>query len=497
MLFGAVDLEVYEAVVKGPDEVKFHPDRCDRCGLCLVGCPELSMERRDAPAPIAELIEGERGKGAQAVLSGCSSCFTCNTLCPTGADPYFLILERWGKLYRDRGAPAIYRFVCPNRTDNIWSGLSGLASDEERALFRPLARQPRTAPGSARLSSATTATCSPISPTRPSLTVLPSPIPIGHWECGAYLTQAGYLAEVEKIARMLEKPLNAYGDRETVVLTDAVRMLLTRFIPEHFGITYSPRFTSFTYWLRDSLKKGEIPLTEKVNLKLAVHDNCYAKAEGAPLYDAAREVLSHTGAQLVELSHNRDYSYCCGFGRGAADIPKHAIPFEIMKGAIRKIRQAEQVNADGLVTYCTGCMYLLWAARELSGTKIAVYHLVEPVTMAMGAYRYADLARQRERAWDIIALITLAYAKSFFQPRFFIGDPADIRYRPDENAPECRVEDHPAAPFRSGRPCHVCSGLSDGRKVIDVEPRPVTGETPLPGSSETPRPGRRSGFYRP
>jgi Fe-S oxidoreductase len=390
------------------------------------------MDLNNARRAVSELIEGGRGKGARAVLSACSSCFTCNTLCPTGADPYFLILERWGKLYRDRGAPAIYRFVCPNQNDNIWSGLAGMASDEERALFgrwhdnqEPPPKRPLVLGNYGHLFPHIAD-----SPLFDGFTVTD---PIGHWECGAYLTQAGYLAEVEKIARMLEDPLNAYGDRETVVLTDAVRMLLTRFIPEHFGITYSPRFTSFTYWLRDSLKKGEIPLTEKVNLKLAVHDNCYAKADGAPLYDAAREVLSHTGAQLVELSHNRDSSHCCGFGRGAADIPKHAIPFEIMKGAIRKIRQAEQVKADGLVTYCTGCMYLLWAARELSGTKIAVYHLVEPVTMAMGAYRYADLARQRERAWDIIALITLGYAKSFFQRRFFIGDPADIRYRPDDN----------------------------------------------------------------
>ncbi len=392
------------------------------------------MEEGAARRAITELIEGTRGKGAQAVLSGCSSCLTCNTLCPTGADPYFLVLERWGKLYEKRGAPPIYRFVCPNRTDNIWSSLSSLASDEERALFvrwhdnlKHSAKRPLTLGNYGHLF--------PHIADSPVFDAFSIEDPIGHWESGAYLTQAGYLSEVEKIARMLEKPLNEHGDRELVVLTDAVRMLLTRFIPEHFGITFSPRFTSFTYWLRDSLKKGAIRPSEKVDLKLAVHDNCYAKAEGSPLYDAAREVLAHTGARVVELPHNRDESYCCGFGRGAADIPKYAVPFEIMKGALRKIREAEEVSADGLVTYCTGCMYLLWAARELSGSHVAVYHLVEPVTMAMGAYRYADLARQRERAWDIIALITLAYAKSFFQPRFYIGDPADIRYRPDEKPP--------------------------------------------------------------
>ncbi len=171
-------------------------------------------------------------------------------------------------------------------------------------------------------------------------------------------------------------------------------------------------------------------------MKLAVHDNCYAKACGKPLYDAARRILrrrGHASWSCRTIATNRTAAVSA---RGAADIPKATIPFEIMKGAMRKIREAEEVSADGLVTYCTGCMYLLWAARELWGSKVAVYHLVEPVTMAMGAYKYADLARQRERAWDIIALITVSYAKSFFQRRFFIGDPADIRYRPEGKPPK-------------------------------------------------------------
>ncbi len=67
-------------------------------------------------------------------------------------------------------------------------------------------------------------------------------------------------------------------------------------------------------WLAESLREGRIVPKRPVNLTLAVHDNCYAKAWGKPLYDAAREVLTHTGARVVELPHNRDESYCCGFG---------------------------------------------------------------------------------------------------------------------------------------------------------------------------------------
>jgi hypothetical protein len=224
---------------------------------------------------------------------------------------------------------------------------------------------------------------------------------------------------------------NTLPDREVFLLTDSVYLLLSRLLPEHFGVEFSPRFGSFTFWLLESIRRNEIPFRKRVGLTLAVHDNCYAKAEGARLYDAAREILSSTGARIVEPAHNRDSSLCCGFGRGAADIPKHTIPFAIMKGAARKLKEAEDAGADGLVTYCTGCLYLLWAARELTQSPLAVYHLVEPVTMAMDAYKYADLTRQRERAWDIIALITASFTRSLFQKRFFIGDPADNRYPPE------------------------------------------------------------------
>ncbi|MBW2636850.1 MAG: hypothetical protein JRC86_04900, partial [Deltaproteobacteria bacterium] len=56
------------------------------------------------------------------------------------------------------------------------------------------------------------------------------------------------------------------------------------------------------------------------------------------------------------------------------------------------------------VSYCSGCIYLLWAARELLESKIDVYHIIEVVRMAMGeTINYPD--DHVERAWDIIAII--------------------------------------------------------------------------------------------
>ena len=385
------------------------------------------MEESRAKKAIFQLISGDIGKEGKEILSRCSSCFTCNTHCPEDANPYYLVMSRLNDIYKKRGAPPIYRFVCPNQEDNAWTTLNSLASDEEIELFSQWEKNISN-PGERPLILGNYAHLFPHiadSPLFDDFTILD---PIGHWESGAYLNQSGYVEVVEDIARMVKDYYDSFGDKEIFILTDAVVYLMNHFIPGRFGIEISPKFTSFTLYLKDMLKGGEIDLKEKVDLKLAVHDSCYAKAVGGPLFDAAREIISMTGAEVVELPHIRDDSYCCGFGRGAADISKVKVPFEIMKGAMRKLKEAESVGVDGLVTYCTGCMYLLWSARELMGSSLSIYHIVEPVTMAMGAYKYHDLKRQRERTWDIIAQITYAYTKSLFQGRFEIGDVTDNRY---------------------------------------------------------------------
>ena len=61
-----------------------------------------------------------------------------------------------------------------------------------------------------------------------------------------------------------------------------------------------------------------------------------------------------------------------------------SIPFNIISEADKKFKEASETGATALVSYCSGCMYLLWAARELLGYNIDVFHLVEIVRMSMG-----------------------------------------------------------------------------------------------------------------
>ena len=71
------------------------------------------------------------------------------------------------------------------------------------------------------------------------------------------------------------------------------------------------------------------------------------------------------------------------------------------------------------MTYCGGCLYLLWATKELLGYDIDLYHIIEVVRMAMGEHIPYPKAH-RERAWDIITIISYQLMVSILQSNFFI-----------------------------------------------------------------------------
>ena len=113
----------------------FKENLCDICGICLHKCPVLNLPLEEAKIEFMNLIEGKKSKYA---LQKCNTCFSCNIYCPQNANPYQLILERWNDLYQTRGAPPLYRFVCPTEV------LPLLA----RKAFMSLRRQPWSLLGS-------------------------------------------------------------------------------------------------------------------------------------------------------------------------------------------------------------------------------------------------------------------------------------------------------------------------------------------------------------
>ncbi|MBC2714833.1 MAG: (Fe-S)-binding protein [Desulfobacteraceae bacterium] len=396
----------------------FHQDKCILCGQCLYQCPVLELSIEEAKIERKNLIEGRQSRY---VLSKCTSCMSCNLYCPEQANPYQLIQERWNDLYKTRGAPSIYKGVCPTQESNVWQLLNIFLSEREKkwiSQWMDYVPEPRDKV----LLIGNFIHLFPFIIGGSKLLDYFKPIDrIDQWEGGAYLYQSGYLDIIQKIAERTKNDFDGWGVQTVVPILDAVHNMFTQVHPKEMGIKHDQTFINFHDWLLEKINEGEIELPNQLNLTITVHDNCYSKPFGDDGWNKHREILEKCGCKILEMQHNRKDSLCCGFGAGASWVKNISIPFDIVSEGAKKFKEAEKTGAKALVSYCGGCIYTLWAMRELFGSKIDVYHSIEIVRMAMGEkinYPHDHV----KRAWDIIATMTYQLLISVFQKNFFIED---------------------------------------------------------------------------
>ncbi|MFW9937086.1 MAG: (Fe-S)-binding protein [Candidatus Thorarchaeota archaeon] len=395
----------------------FRKDLCDLCGLCLHLCPVLQLPLEEAKKEIKNLIDWNSSKYA---LSKCNSCFSCNFYCPQKANPYQLILERWNDLYKTRGAPPLYRFVCPTEEPNIWQLLNVFLSPREKIWINNwMYTSTKFDKPILLIGSYTHLFPFIIGGSKLLNHFIPVDL-IDQWEAGAYLYQGGYLDIVKKIAITTQEDFNILNAREIVILTDSVEYLINQIHPNEMDIQHSQNFINFNQWILNRINDGEIKLNKApLNLSVTVHDNCYSKTFDGAYWETPREILLKCGCQIKEMKHIKENSLCCGFGAGASWVKNISIPFDIISEGVKKFKEAEETGARTLISYCSGCIYLLWATRELIQSKIDIFHIIEVIRMAMGEkLNYPE--DHIKRAWDIIAIITYSLLLSLFRKNFYI-----------------------------------------------------------------------------
>lgn len=394
----------------------FEEANCDFCGECLERCPELRLSEGEAKAEMQRLVQSRE---PTCTLTRCSSCFSCNSYCPRDCKPYDLILSRWNERYQRVGSPPIWRFLCPNETSNLWSTLHAIlpegarstveewmAAEPSKTIFLPgsfFHLVPEVLAGSRLLH---------------GVSVMDLP---GHWECGAYLYQGGYLDVVRQIGAMVRDDLDRWGVERVIVGLDSVHAMLTKIHPEENGIRFGQDVLDFHEWLLTEIQDGRLRLERELDLAVTVHDNCYAKVGGDQYFDQARRLLHLAGVEVEEMRHHRVDALCCGFGRGAGWSSNFRIPFDILEGAATRIREAEETGTDTLVTYCAGCFWLLLAAGELVRSRMRIVHLIELVREAMGE---AVAFPRRDRAWDILTAMAHQIGRGVGRRHFRIRDVA-------------------------------------------------------------------------
>ncbi len=393
----------------------FREDLCDLCGLCFHMCPVLQLSLDDAKEEMQNLIKGKKSKY---VLEKCNTCLSCNLYCPQNANPYQLILERWNDLYKERGAPPLYYFVCPTEDRNIWQLLNLFLSNRERRwIYKWMHYAPKSEDTVLLIGNYTH--LFPFIIGGSKLLDYFKPIDrIDQWEGGAYLYQGGYLDIVKKIAERTKRDFDNWGVKNVVATLDAVEYIFKEVHPKEMGVKHDQNFINFHRWLLDNISTGEINIQNQLNLTVTVHDNCFSKALGG-YWEEPRIILEKCGCKIHEMKHIKKDSLCCGFGAGASWVKNMSLPFDMISEGVKKFKEAEETGAKALITYCGGCLYLMWATKELLRSKIELYHIIEIVRMAMGE----ELNYPKDhikRAWDVVAIITYSLILSTFKKNFYI-----------------------------------------------------------------------------
>lgn len=373
----------------------FDVENCDFCGECISRCPELSCRIADPSGAIRSLVSGEY---ITSVLERCSSCMSCNVICPKGCNPYGLILFHWWKREQERGLPMRASLVMPLEPGNAWHRVMGRLPAPERALLDEWADLGRSALSGRALFAGCNLQILPYmseSSIFEGLPVFGSP----ELCCGEVYYRMGVLGRVEAQARRLESIYADIGVTEVVAYCQACYNILKNVLPGRFDAKFPFKTTYFGDILAERVLGGELDVKGRLSgLKVTVQDPCHSKLLGTGFQERPRKMLEHMGCEVLEMKHTRELALCCGLGHGA---PRHN-PLDMTRGIVNRLREARATGADYLVVYCNSCDLLFSAGTQLTPWRIPVYHLNELVSMALGEEpKRANLSRARSMVSEL------------------------------------------------------------------------------------------------
>ncbi len=338
---------------------------CIGCGNCLLDCPAYNSV---GPSFGADGMLGGRGvalasfqrgmkEGVEDGLFLCTTCGLCGEVCPVGIDAGKKIkeLRRWSlkdpevstqldevtflqQTMDQYGTPygtmarADFSFLKKQSSIVLYIGCVGMSTETETASHAIRLLQ--------RLGIDFTL--------------------IDEVCCEAVKDETGSCANPVRIKQNIERIKEA-GGQEVFFLCPTCLKTFSEYYDEghQTGLVFKPMLS----YLHEHF--SFISSTPD-NTRVTYHDPCHL-GRGLGSYDEARELLKNLGSNLVEMEHHRRESLCCGAGGGVrAFYPKFSREI-----ARRRVKEAEEVKADILLTDCLSCKHNLKQGVPFEG-KIKV-----------------------------------------------------------------------------------------------------------------------------
>ena len=165
--------------------------------------------------------------------------------------------------------------------------------------------------------------------------------------CEAVKDETGSSPNPERIRMNIEK-VKEVGGKEVLFLCPTCLKTFSDYDKEHpTGLLYRTLISFLS-------ENFSFTSSEKDSATVTYHDPCHL-GRGLDSFDGARGLIKDLGVKFVEMEHHHRESLCCGAGGGVRGFyPKFSRDI-----ARRRVREAEDVRADILLTDCLSCKHNL------------------------------------------------------------------------------------------------------------------------------------------
>jgi Fe-S oxidoreductase len=228
--------------------------------------------------------------------------------------------------------------------------------------------------------------------------------------CGGRAYELGYTTEMIKFAEHQMETFKTAGVKALV--TPCADCYATyKVLYDKIGKKLGIEIYHITQYLEKLIGEGKLQLKKTIPLKVTYHDPCHLGRLGEPwihwngkeykpaggliylhdppkkyrrgingVYDPPRNIIkSIPGIDFVEMYRIREYAWCCGAGGGVID----AYPdFANWTGAER-LREANAVGAEAIVSACPWCKRVFLDAAAKTGDKIQVLDIIELIQQSV------------------------------------------------------------------------------------------------------------------
>ncbi len=352
-------------------------DVCGDCGLCLQQCPVLHMDEEESQAEWARVIRGEE---ANRVLEECTYCYSCNSICPHGLQPYALIMQRQSeqRYASAKGIPPYIQYLFTGHGDSsLFSDVYKLLPESEQAILdkweSPPARSRevlfvgcigREIPHGIE----TSRTLGQLAKYGPRTAC-----------CGEIPFRLGDFERFSQTAERTFQLLKQLETKRLVCYCGSCSHSFQNIWKDYLQLELPFAVVSIWEWLWERVESGELKVQTEVKRKIAITDSCYSSELGDGFYRAIRGLHEAIGMEVIELENNRYDNLCCG----AMCASKNDFDLmEPIKAAEIKIHQVRRTGVADLNCYCPGCLSQLH--RPARDADIKVHYSLEEVLWALG-----------------------------------------------------------------------------------------------------------------